>query len=30
MAVVTWTHDEAMRRASSTHLAKAMGFAPTA
>jgi alkanesulfonate monooxygenase SsuD/methylene tetrahydromethanopterin reductase-like flavin-dependent oxidoreductase (luciferase family) len=28
MAVVTWTHDEAMRRASYTHLAKAMGFAP--
>jgi luciferase family oxidoreductase group 1 len=28
MAVVTWTHDEAVRRASYTHLAKAMGFAP--
>ena len=26
MAVVTWTHDEAVRRASYTHLAKAMGF----
>lgn len=28
MAVVTWTHDEAVRRASYTHLAHAMGFAP--
>ena len=28
MAVVTWTHDEAVRRASYTHLARAMGFAP--
>ena len=28
MAVVTWTHDEDVRRASYTHLAKAMGFAP--
>jgi len=28
MAVVTWTHDEAIRRASYTHLARAMGFAP--
>ena len=26
MAVGTWTHDEAVRRASYTHLAKAMGF----
>jgi alkanesulfonate monooxygenase SsuD/methylene tetrahydromethanopterin reductase-like flavin-dependent oxidoreductase (luciferase family) len=30
MAVVTWTHDEDVRRASYTHLARAMGFAPTA
>lgn len=30
MAVVTWTHDEAIRRASYTHLARAMGFAPKA
>jgi luciferase family oxidoreductase group 1 len=29
MAIVTWTHDEAVRRASYTHLARAMGFAPT-
>ena len=28
MAVVTWTHDEDVRRASYTHLARAMGFAP--
>ena len=28
MAVVTWTHDEDVRRASYTHLASAMGFAP--
>ena len=28
MAVVTWTHDEAARRASYTLLARAMGFAP--
>ncbi len=28
MAVVTWTHDEEVRRASYTHLARAMGFAP--
>jgi alkanesulfonate monooxygenase SsuD/methylene tetrahydromethanopterin reductase-like flavin-dependent oxidoreductase (luciferase family) len=30
MAVVTWTHDEDVRRASYTHLARAMGFAPKA
>jgi len=30
MAVVTWTHDEEVRRASYTHLARAMGFAPKA
>jgi luciferase family oxidoreductase group 1 len=29
MAIVTWTHDEEVRRASYTHLARAMGFAPT-
>jgi luciferase family oxidoreductase group 1 len=29
MAVVTWTHDEEVRRASYTHLARAMGFAPS-
>jgi alkanesulfonate monooxygenase SsuD/methylene tetrahydromethanopterin reductase-like flavin-dependent oxidoreductase (luciferase family) len=29
MAVVTWTHDEVVRRASYAHLARAMGFAPT-
>ena len=28
MAVVTWTYDEDVRRASYTHLARAMGFAP--
>jgi hypothetical protein len=28
MAVVTWTYDEAVRRASYGHLARAMGFAP--
>jgi luciferase family oxidoreductase group 1 len=28
MAVVTWTYDEEVRRASYTHLARAMGFAP--
>ena len=28
MAVVTWTHDEDVRRASYTELAKAAGFAP--
>ena len=28
MAVVTWTHDEEVRRASYTELAKAAGFAP--
>ncbi len=28
MAVVTWTHDEEVRRASYTHLARAMSFAP--
>jgi luciferase family oxidoreductase group 1 len=28
MAVVTWTWDEDVRRASYTHLARAMGFAP--
>jgi len=28
MAVVTWTHDEDVRRASYAHLARAMGFAP--
>jgi alkanesulfonate monooxygenase SsuD/methylene tetrahydromethanopterin reductase-like flavin-dependent oxidoreductase (luciferase family) len=28
MAVVTWTHDEEVRRASYTHLARAMGFTP--
>jgi luciferase family oxidoreductase group 1 len=28
MAVVTWTYDEAVRRASYTHLARAVGFAP--
>jgi hypothetical protein len=28
MAVVTWTHDEEVRRASYTHLAKAAGFIP--
>ena len=30
MAVVTWTHDEEVRRASYAHLARAMGFAPKA
>ena len=30
MAVVTWTHDEEVRRESYTHLARAMGFAPKA
>ena len=30
MAVVTWTHDEEVRRASYTELARAAGFAPTA
>jgi hypothetical protein len=30
MAVVTWTHDEEVRRASYTELAKAAGFAPGA
>jgi luciferase family oxidoreductase group 1 len=30
MAVVTWTYDEAVRRASYSHLARAMGFAPKA
>lgn len=29
MAVVTWTHDEQVRRDSYTELAKAYGFAPT-
>ena len=28
MAVVTWTHDEEVRRSSYGHLARAMGFAP--
>jgi luciferase family oxidoreductase group 1 len=28
MAVVTWTHDEGVRRASYGHLAHALGFAP--
>jgi hypothetical protein len=28
MAVVTWTHDEAVRRKSYTLLAQAGGFAP--
>ncbi|MBM4072173.1 MAG: LLM class flavin-dependent oxidoreductase [Planctomycetes bacterium] len=28
MAVVTWTHDEEIRRASYAHLARAMGFSP--
>src|SRR5258708_8059694 len=28
MAVVTWTHDEEVRRASYTHLAPALGFSP--
>jgi luciferase family oxidoreductase group 1 len=28
MAVVTWTYDEEVRRASYSHLARAMGFAP--
>ena len=30
MAVVTWTHDEQVRRDSYTELAKAYGFAPEA
>ena len=29
MAVVTWTHDEEVRRASYTELARAAGLAPT-